>query len=77
MPKQALEETFLVARLALALYSYLGVGTTWIGKLIRLVVYAGLLLPGFIQARPRACLHVPLPLGLFLRSPHPAALQPA
>jgi hypothetical protein len=62
-PNQALEETFLVARLALALYSYLGLGTRWTGKLLRLMVYATLLLPGFIQARPRCaatlCCHTP------------------
>lgn len=47
--EQALEETFLVARLAVALYSYLGLGTKWTGKLLRLILYATLLLPGFIQ----------------------------
>lgn len=46
---QALEETFLVARLTIALYSYLGLGTQWTGKLLRLILYAMLLLPGFIQ----------------------------
>ncbi|EIE18373.1 PRENYLCYSTEINE methylesterase [Coccomyxa subellipsoidea C-169] len=45
----ALEETFLVARLTIALYSYLGLGTQWTGKLLRLILYAMLLLPGFIQ----------------------------
>ncbi|CAL8465640.1 g5176 [Coccomyxa elongata] len=45
----ALEETFLVARLTVALYSYLGLGTRWTGKLLRLILYATLLLPGFIQ----------------------------
>ena len=50
-PDQALEETFLIARLAVALYSYLGLGTRWTGKLLRLILYSALLLPGFIQAR--------------------------
>ena len=46
---QALQETFLVFRLAVLLYSYLGLGTRWTGKFIRLILYAMLLLPGFIQ----------------------------
>ena len=46
---QALQETFLVFRLAVLLYSYLGLGTRWTGKLTRLILYAMLLLPGFIQ----------------------------
>ncbi|CAL5224096.1 g6725 [Coccomyxa viridis] len=45
----ALQETFLIFRLAVLLYSYLGLGTRWMGKLIRLIVYSVLLLPGFIQ----------------------------
>ncbi len=61
---QALEETFLVARLAIALYSYLGLGTRWTGKFLRLVLYATLLLPGFMQARPNAC--APLHAGVVL-----------
>lgn len=48
---QALQETFLIFRLAVLLYSYLGLGTRWMGKLIRLIVYSVLLLPGFIQVR--------------------------
>ena len=46
---QALQETFLVFRLAVLLYSYLGLGTRWTGKLLRLILYSMLLLPGFIQ----------------------------
>lgn len=38
-----------MVRLAIALYSYLGLGTRWTGKLLRLILYATLLLPGFIQ----------------------------
>ncbi|CAK0731873.1 hypothetical protein CVIRNUC_000054 [Coccomyxa viridis] len=45
----ALQETFLVFRLAVLLYSYLGLGTRWTGKLLRLILYSVLLLPGFIQ----------------------------
>ena len=48
---QALQETFLIFRLAVLLYSYLGLGTRWTGKLTRLIVYSMLLLPGFIQVR--------------------------
>ena len=48
---QALQETFLIFRLAVLLYSYLGLGTRWTGKLIRLILYSMLLLPGFIQVR--------------------------
>ncbi len=58
--KQALEETFLVARLTVALYSYLGLGTRWTGKLLRLILYATLLLPGFIQVI------LPLPFQPFI-----------
>ena len=57
-----------MARLALALYSYLGLGTRWTGKLIRLMIYAGLLLPGFIQARPLARTTVTCPLLLHPRA---------
>ena len=53
---QALQETFLIFRLAVLLYSYLGLGTRWTGKLIRLIVYSMLLLPGFIQVRTATCL---------------------
>ena len=48
---QALQETFLIFRLAVLLYSYLGLGTRWMGKLLRLILYSMLLLPGFIQVR--------------------------
>ena len=46
---QALQETFLIFRLAVLLFSYLGLGTRWTGKLMRLILYSTLLLPGFIQ----------------------------
>ena len=52
---QALQETFLVFRLAVLLYSYLGLGTRWTGKFIRLILYAMLLLPGFIQVCASFC----------------------
>ena len=48
---QALQETFLIFRLAVLLYSYLGLGTRWTGKLMRLILYSMLLLPGFIQVQ--------------------------
>lgn len=53
---QALQETFLVFRLAVLLYSYLGLGTRWTGKLLRLILYSVLLLPGFIQVLPAGLL---------------------
>ncbi|KAK9817469.1 hypothetical protein WJX74_008566 [Apatococcus lobatus] len=42
-------ETFAVLRMAGDLWSYLGLGWRWFYKLIQLVIYAGLLMPGFIQ----------------------------
>ncbi|KAK9805124.1 hypothetical protein WJX72_000318 [[Myrmecia] bisecta] len=46
---KVVSETFLVARLALRLGSYLGLGWRWFQKLLQLLMYAGLLMPGFIQ----------------------------
>ncbi|KAK9820850.1 hypothetical protein WJX81_002179 [Elliptochloris bilobata] len=45
----AITETFIVARLAVRLYSYLGLGWRWTFMLLRLIVYALLLMPGFAQ----------------------------
>lgn len=42
-------ETSLITRLSLTLLRFLGVGTRWIAKFIRLGVYALCLMPGFIQ----------------------------
>jgi prenylcysteine alpha-carboxyl methylesterase len=42
-------ELFLCFRLAVRLYSYLGLGLKWLTGFYRLVLYAMLLLPGFIQ----------------------------
>ena len=47
---QGLEETFLLARLTFRLLYFLGLGWRWNVQLWRLLVYAFLLLPGFIQA---------------------------
>ena len=46
---QSLGDTFLIVRLALILWLYLGPGGRWLFKFMRLVIYAGLLMPGFIQ----------------------------
>ena len=40
-----------MARLAVRLYSYLGLGWRWTFMLLRLIVYAMLLMPGFAQVR--------------------------
>jgi len=45
----AATETYLITRLALTLLRYLGVGTRWMSKLVRLYLYALFLMPGFIQ----------------------------
>lgn len=47
---QALEETFMLARFTFKLLSLLGLGWKWNVQLWRLLLYAALLLPGFIQA---------------------------
>jgi hypothetical protein len=47
--RQGVAETFVVARLAVRLYSYLGLGWRWTFMLARLIVYAILLMPGFAQ----------------------------
>jgi len=47
--RQGVAETFVVARLAVRLYSYLGLGWRWTFMLARLIVYAVLLMPGFAQ----------------------------
>ncbi len=60
---QALQETFLIFRLAVLLYSYLGLGTRWMGKLLRLILYSMLLLPGFIQVWPSSPLSMPMHSG--------------
>ncbi|DBA78860.1 hypothetical protein WJX77_001686 [Trebouxia sp. C0004] len=44
-----LSDTFLVARLALKLFAYLGGGGTWVFRLLRLCLYTCLLMPGFAQ----------------------------
>ena len=49
--RQGVAETFVVARLAVRLYSYLGLGWRWTFMLARLIVYAILLMPGFAQVR--------------------------
>jgi hypothetical protein len=46
---QGVEETFMLARLTLKLLSLLGLGWRWNVQLWRLLLYAFLLLPGFIQ----------------------------
>lgn len=38
-----------MARLAVRLYSYLGLGWRWTFMLLRLIIYAVLLMPGFAQ----------------------------
>ncbi|KAF6266738.1 Alpha/Beta hydrolase protein [Scenedesmus sp. NREL 46B-D3] len=52
-PGQALErlllESWMVAGLALKLWSYLGLGWKWLVQVYRLILYAMLLLPGFLQ----------------------------
>lgn len=52
-PGQALErlllESWMVAGLALKLWSYLGLGWKWLVQVYRLVLYALFLLPGFLQ----------------------------
>uniref|UniRef100_A0ACD5TZX4 Uncharacterized protein n=2 Tax=Avena sativa TaxID=4498 RepID=A0ACD5TZX4_AVESA len=45
----AAAETYLVTRLAFILLRYLGVGYRWISQLIALLLYAMLLMPGFIR----------------------------
>ncbi|KAG2452975.1 hypothetical protein HYH02_002312 [Chlamydomonas schloesseri] len=47
--RRVVTEAFLLLRLALRLWSYLGMGWKWSVQLMRLVLYATLLLPGFIQ----------------------------
>ena len=46
---QSLGDSWLIVRLALNLFGYLGVGTRWTTKALRLILYATLLMPGFIQ----------------------------
>ncbi|XP_015692793.1 probable isoprenylcysteine alpha-carbonyl methylesterase ICME [Oryza brachyantha] len=45
----AAAETYLVTRLAFILLRYLGVGYRWISQLLALIIYAILLMPGFIR----------------------------
>ncbi|XP_066166386.1 probable isoprenylcysteine alpha-carbonyl methylesterase ICME isoform X2 [Oryza sativa Japonica Group] len=45
----AAAETYLVTRLAFILLRYLGVGYRWISQLAALIIYAILLMPGFIR----------------------------
>ncbi|KAF8716117.1 hypothetical protein HU200_026389 [Digitaria exilis] len=45
----AAAETYLVTSLAFTLLGYLGVGYRWISQLIALLLYAVLLMPGFIK----------------------------
>ncbi|TVU20219.1 hypothetical protein EJB05_36418, partial [Eragrostis curvula] len=45
----AAAETYLVTGLAFILLRYLGVGYRWISQLVALIVYAMLLMPGFIK----------------------------
>jgi prenylcysteine alpha-carboxyl methylesterase len=45
----AATETYLITQLALTLLRYLGIGTRWMSKLVRLYLYALFLMPGFIQ----------------------------
>ncbi|KXZ54252.1 hypothetical protein GPECTOR_5g342 [Gonium pectorale] len=47
--RRVFSEGFLLLRLGFRLYSYLGMGWKWSMQLLRLVLYATLLLPGFIQ----------------------------
>lgn len=44
-----LEETFTIFKLAMILWSYLGLGWRWSLHLVQLMVYATLLMPGFAQ----------------------------
>ncbi|KAG0598468.1 hypothetical protein M758_12G076400 [Ceratodon purpureus] len=46
---RAASETYLITRLAFTLLKFLGIGTRWIGKFLRLGLYAVFLMPGFIQ----------------------------
>ncbi|GAB4821326.1 hypothetical protein N2152v2_008372 [Parachlorella kessleri] len=46
---QFVSETFLVARLAVKLFGYVGFGSRWICSFLQLLAYAGFLLPGFLQ----------------------------
>lgn len=43
------QEVFLIVRLALTLWSYLGLGWRWTWNCCRLVIYAMILMPGFLQ----------------------------
>ncbi|KAL5581996.1 hypothetical protein UlMin_014438 [Ulmus minor] len=45
----AAKETYLITRLSFKLLRYLGVGYRWITRLLGLVCYALLLMPGFLQ----------------------------
>ncbi|KAL5202517.1 hypothetical protein ABZP36_013469 [Zizania latifolia] len=45
----AAAETYLVTRLAFILLRYLGVGYRWMSQLLALIIYAILLMPGFIR----------------------------
>eukprot|EP00899_Mesostigma_viride_P020491 jgi/Mesvir1/28443/Mv15867-RA.1 len=47
--KHVAEQTLLLSRLAVKLLGYLGVGYKWISKLLRLILFSMLLLPGFAQ----------------------------
>lgn len=47
--QHAAQETWLLFRLAIRLWSFLGLGWRWTVNFWRLVLYATLLLPGFIQ----------------------------
>ncbi|KAK9700149.1 hypothetical protein RND81_08G220300 [Saponaria officinalis] len=47
--EHAAAETYLITRLAFILLSYLGVGYRWITRVLALLCYAMLLLPGFLQ----------------------------
>ncbi|KAG2425680.1 hypothetical protein HXX76_013522 [Chlamydomonas incerta] len=47
--RRVVTEAFLLLRLAVRLWSYLGMGWKWSVQLMRLVLYAALLLPGFLQ----------------------------
>lgn len=47
-------ETFLVARLAVRLFTYVGFGYRWISSFLALMAYAMLLMPGFLQVSGRS-----------------------
>ncbi|XP_074279329.1 isoprenylcysteine alpha-carbonyl methylesterase ICME-like [Silene latifolia] len=47
--EHAAAETYLITRLAFILLSYLGVGYRWITRVLALLCYAVLLMPGFLQ----------------------------